>query len=262
MPSTPKMWIDGQTHALPSTIRPMSDRNRAVSPDSVMQIPKVLLRTAPAKRATSSPTDDGNLDRRVTIWNSKEKRKLSGNSAPFKRNLHEYLRKHPDWEEYKDQDVDANGKKVALKKRKIAPAQQSATSEPPMPEIDEPIGDQVAPFRRPIECAAEKRSNELATKRMLIQAEGAAHREAEQRLREAEDARRSEALASIARSKQERIDQWKEAMAAVQRSRDKINSIEQRKRMNQQLEDEHQQRVLITQAIFRVTTQKRERLAA
>merc|ERR1711865_294946 len=125
MPSTPKMWI-GNIQAPPSTIRAMDDRNRAVSPDSIMQIPKVLMRTSPAKRAKSSPTDDSNIERRVTIWNSKEKRKLSGNSAPFKRNLHEYLRKHPDWQEYKGQDVDANGKKLASKKIKIPPSQQSA----------------------------------------------------------------------------------------------------------------------------------------
>ena len=35
-------------------------------------------------------------EKRVTIWNWKEKRKLSGNSAPFKRNLQKYLKRHPD----------------------------------------------------------------------------------------------------------------------------------------------------------------------
>ena len=34
-------------------------------------------------------------EKRVTIWNWREKRKLSGNAAPFRRNLAEYLRKHP-----------------------------------------------------------------------------------------------------------------------------------------------------------------------
>lgn len=59
-------------------------------------------------------------EKRVTIWNWREKRKLSGNAAPFRRNLHEYLRKHPDWEEYKGQDRDLNGKKL-IKKRLPVP---------------------------------------------------------------------------------------------------------------------------------------------
>merc|ERR1711907_579931 len=60
-----------------------------------------------------------NAEKRVTIWNWREKRKLSGNSAPFKKNLQEYLRKHPDWEEYVGQDKDENGtKSFAPKKRR------------------------------------------------------------------------------------------------------------------------------------------------
>jgi len=37
---------------------------------------------------------DPYLDQRVTIWNRVEQRKLSGNSAPFRRNLQEYLNQH------------------------------------------------------------------------------------------------------------------------------------------------------------------------
>merc|ERR1711957_780307 len=51
------------------------------------------------KQDKSVDGDDDNGEKRVTIWNWREKRKLSGNSAPFKKNLLEYLRKHPDWEE-------------------------------------------------------------------------------------------------------------------------------------------------------------------
>merc|ERR1712164_191236 len=63
--------------------------------------------------------NDEMAEKRVTIWNWREQRKLSGNSAPFKKNLQEYLRKHPDWEEYIGQDKDENGKKsFAPKKRR------------------------------------------------------------------------------------------------------------------------------------------------
>merc|ERR1712164_9735 len=63
--------------------------------------------------------NDDMAEKRVTIWNWREQRKLSGNSAPFKKNLQEYLRKHPDWEEYIGQDKDENGKKnFAPKKRR------------------------------------------------------------------------------------------------------------------------------------------------
>jgi len=49
------------------------------------------------------PAAEGDY-KRVTIWNWREKRKLSGNSAPFKKNLQEYIRMHPDWEMYVGQD--------------------------------------------------------------------------------------------------------------------------------------------------------------
>eukprot|EP00656_Telonema_subtile_P053215 TRINITY_DN7641_c0_g1_i5.p1 TRINITY_DN7641_c0_g1~~TRINITY_DN7641_c0_g1_i5.p1 ORF type:complete len:199 (+),score=61.09 TRINITY_DN7641_c0_g1_i5:173-769(+) len=64
-------------------------------------------------------------ERRVTIWNPYEKRKLSGNSAPFKKNLEEYLRKHPDWEEYWGQDLDENGRKLFPRKRRRTSAEPS-----------------------------------------------------------------------------------------------------------------------------------------
>jgi len=105
--------------------------SRSRSPDDAerMSSPKVamdmhLMFGATPKKPTpvdySKNDDDFNAEKRVTIWNWREQRKLSGNSAPFKKNLQEYLRKHPDWEEYIGQDKDENGKKnfVAKKRRK------------------------------------------------------------------------------------------------------------------------------------------------
>merc|ERR1719460_899585 len=71
------------------------------------------------KRIEESMEDDPAAEKRVTIWNWREQRKLSGNSAPFKKNLKEYIRKHPDWEEYVGQDKDdVTGKKLAAKHMK------------------------------------------------------------------------------------------------------------------------------------------------
>merc|ERR1719238_650871 len=66
---------------------------------------------SPKKPVPVDYSNDEHAEKRVTIWNWREQRKLSGNSAPFKKNLQEYLRKHPDWEEYVGQDKDENGKK-------------------------------------------------------------------------------------------------------------------------------------------------------
>ena len=36
--------------------------------------------------------------KRITVWNKKENRKISGNAAPMENNLEDYLRKHPECE--------------------------------------------------------------------------------------------------------------------------------------------------------------------
>ena len=45
------------------------------------------------KQAVASPGM-----KRITVWNKKENRKISGNAAPMENNLQDYLRKHPECE--------------------------------------------------------------------------------------------------------------------------------------------------------------------
>jgi len=94
------------------------EQERISSPKSAMDMHMVF--GTPKKSTPVDYSNDEFAEKRVTIWNWREQRKLSGNSAPFKKNLQEYLRKHPDWEEYVGQDKDENGKKnfVPKKRRK------------------------------------------------------------------------------------------------------------------------------------------------
>merc|ERR1712139_391909 len=98
------------------------DPYRMLSPKSTMDMPMMLGGYKKPTTTQSVNSNDDMAEKRVTIWNWREQRKLSGNSAPFKKNLQEYLRKHPDWEEYIGQDKDENGKKsfVPKKRRKEA----------------------------------------------------------------------------------------------------------------------------------------------
>jgi len=61
---------------------------------------------SPIPAASQQPSDSGgdSKARRITVWNRKTKRKVSGNAAPMEKNLAEYLKKHPECEMYDGQD--------------------------------------------------------------------------------------------------------------------------------------------------------------
>lgn len=103
----------------------LADEDRVNSPNNIMEAHRMFappMRESKRTLSFSKQHDkhhhhDEDAEKRVTIWNWREQRKLSGNSAPFKKNLQEYIRKHPDWEEYVGQDKDTvTGKKLSPKK--------------------------------------------------------------------------------------------------------------------------------------------------
>ena len=52
------------------------------------------------------------VSQRITIWHTKQQRKIVGNAAPMAKNLQDYLDKHKDCEVYKGQDHPEEPKKV------------------------------------------------------------------------------------------------------------------------------------------------------
>merc|ERR1711871_1145369 len=66
---------------------------------------------APTQIKPAVPDEDGT--RRVTVWNPKTGKKLSGNAGVFKKNLAKYLRTHPDWVVWTGQDKDSPKRKRA-----------------------------------------------------------------------------------------------------------------------------------------------------
>merc|ERR1712167_488145 len=117
----------------------------------------------------SMNSNDDMAEKRVTIWNWREQRKLSGNSAPFKKNLQEYLRKHPDWEEYVGQDKDENGKKsfAPRKRRKdFKPEAKTDVVRRSVPAHMEPSALMAAE-------AARRRGTDASSRRAAAEAEAA-----------------------------------------------------------------------------------------
>jgi len=81
-----------------STERPILN----VSPGPCMETGPCMELTKLTRTNTSVSENDQMEDRRVTVWNPITGKKLSGNAAPFRRNLEKYLASHPDWEECPD----------------------------------------------------------------------------------------------------------------------------------------------------------------
>jgi len=59
--------------------------------------------------------------KRITVWNKRTLRKLSGNAAPMEKNLLHFLRTKPDWEIYRGQDTHIeHSDKMALREKRIS----------------------------------------------------------------------------------------------------------------------------------------------
>lgn len=259
--------------------------HRVESPKTVLDAPRMFSsgRNSPMtpKADKSTIDDDGvdNAEKRVTIWNWREKRKLSGNSAPFKKNLHEYLRKHPDWEEYQGQDKDMNGKKLTPKKRREqnnnnASVPSTPTSNPPATPTKAPMPEPSAPQMPAIEVTETvalyvhseedlllRRASEMASRRRLIEEEEARMRRAEQ---EAERKRQADAMEIVRMQEAQRAAAWKAAQAEAQRIQAERDVCRQKQEHQEQMKrhllDEQAQQAAISQAVSRFSQWKKVRL--
>merc|ERR1712166_367282 len=80
-----------------STERPLLN----VSPGPCIEADPCMEPGQSAVRSTNTSLSENEQteDRHITVWNPLTGKKLSGNAAPFRRNLQKYLASHPDWEE-------------------------------------------------------------------------------------------------------------------------------------------------------------------
>jgi len=253
----------------------IKDRNRGQSPENVMQFPEFLISKSASR---TSEAEIAESEKRVTIWNWKEKRKLSGNSAPFKRNLQKYLKKHPDWQEYIGQDKETSGKRPTPKKRRnpgstpTATPTKAATKAATKTPTFEPTSAEFAPedvetcepvplYVRPLEHLTEMRTQQLAAKRKLFEVEEAAHRAAEQERQDIEKERTAEALALVSKEQHQRAEDWKHAQLRAQQVRAEQAVAKQHERVKWHLKDQQQQQLVIAHSLNRVALWKRARLA-